>query len=113
MELNRPKGRQVHPDTLSKYERIKEILLERPNTFSKRELCLKHQVNYHNFCQWVRNKEPKGVSLKQPSVFITDKSLIITTAESLTALIKDQIRESVKVALYEGVKSNKIKLLKL
>lgn len=112
MQIDKPKGRKVEPDILAKYEKIRAILLERPNTFSKRDLCRKHETNYHNFCQWLRNKEaPKEHN--RSSVFMTDTSLIITTVESLTNLAMAQIKESIKVTLYEGIKANKIKLLKL
>lgn len=116
MQLEKAKGRQINPETLTKYEQVRAILLERPGSFSKRELCVKHEINYHNFCQWLRNKEnPRagGVSLKQPPVFITKDSIIIATSETLTSLIREQLAEAIKVALYEGIKSNKIKLLKL
>lgn len=112
------RGKKVDPEILAKYTQITKILKERPNEFSRAELCQKHSVNYHNFSQWYA-KQQQRVQAALPPRFkpnyqppIVGQSTIMTTVDNLMECLTPMIRDAIKTAILEGIKLDKIKAIR-
>lgn len=120
IELTQPKkrGRQIDPATLAAYQQIRLVYNERPNDFSKKELCEKHGVTYINFINWLKNQEGKKQQPKRMRPDLIEKPIIVgqsfvaCSIDDLIDSIVPHIRETVKIAILDGVKNNKIKVLR-
>lgn len=130
MELNqiqpnteKPKtlGRKIDPVVLAKYEQIYKVIQERPNEFSRRELCHKHEVNYHNFSQWLQGQlrraaDAKGMlpkfrpELKQTPQ-LSGTSVIMVSLDDLFVLLSPMLKIALRDALLDGIKQEKVKAL--
>lgn len=103
-------------ENTAKYEKIWAIGKERPGEFSEMELCRKHGVKYGNYQSWKRARKLKVVSTPRfvpttPPAF-TMQSVVVTTVEDLTTAITALVREGVKNAIHDGIKSGKIKVVR-
>jgi hypothetical protein len=108
------KGRKIDPETLRKYMQIKVVLAERPNEFSRAELCKKHSINYHNFSQWISKQSPKERAPEPRYKPVTNplvgQSIILTTLDDLMHHLTPLLRDAIKTAVLEGEKQGKISI---
>jgi hypothetical protein len=110
------RGRKANPGSLEKYQKIQAILMERPNEFSKKELCEKHEVSYSNFMQWLKKQQPKKEVKIRPdrivAPLVVGQSIIVTTLDDLTNCLSMQLREAIREGILNGVKNDKIKVMR-
>lgn len=120
--LNAPASKRSNPEVIEKYIQVAKILAERPGQFSRRELCQKHNVNYHNFSQWYAGKQKKLFLEKKTEVkfrperivppAVAGSSVIVTTMDDLFLLLSPMLKAAIKDAIVEGIKQEKVKALR-